>query len=322
MTGGLEYLRPARDLHERGLYVELGAYRYQVFLDFREVRDAQGAPYAELDAALGGRGVPSLDDALADLVLRSVQQGFRAAYEPAAIRALAAAAAQAGAKPGEVKPGEVQPGEAGAGGGSLASAPGSEKASGLAEAFFRPLARLPGLAMDAGERAAAAAGLLARARGLESPEDWALLWAWVLLTGTPGQGRRLLEELRLEWVILPAWEALGLPAERAAGQMALLRLLLTLRPWLESPLDAAALRQSLASLEGRAALGLPPGDGPARLEPAAWKLLAAWSARLLALLDPQPRGAAERAAARAAGWVKAAQGCDYRFPDLLERLDA
>ena len=48
---------------------------------------------------------------------------------------------------------------------------------------------------------------LARARELESSAgqrlsaaDWALLWAWSLLTGAPGQGRRLLDELRTEAV--------------------------------------------------------------------------------------------------------------------------
>ncbi len=41
--------------------------------------------------------------------------------------------------------------------------------------------------------------------------------------------------------------------------MALLRLLLSLRPWLERPQEAAGLRQQLDSEEGRAALRLPPG---------------------------------------------------------------
>ena len=321
MASGLEYLRPARDLHEQGLYVELSAYRCQVFLDFREAREAQGAPYGELHAALAGRGVPSLDDALADLVLRPVQQGFRAAYEPAVIRALA----QEWAKPGEAG---AKAGEAGA---APAPAPGQEagRAQALAEAFFRPLSRLPGLAMDAGERAAAAAGLLARMRGLETRassrlthREWGLLWAWVLLTGTPGQGQRLLEELRLEWVIRPAWEALGLAPGQAAAEMALLRLLLTLRPWLERPEDATELRQLLASAEGRAALRLPADAPSARLDPAAWGDLVVWIARLAALLDPKTRGAQERAEARAAAWVAAAKGCAYRYPELLERLDA
>jgi hypothetical protein len=144
----------------------------------------------------------------------------------------------------------------------------------------------------------------------------------VLLTGTPGQGQRLLEELRLEWVIRPAWEALGLAPGQAAAEMALLRLLLALRPWLERPEDATELRQLLASAEGRAALRLPADAPSARLEPAAWGDLVVWIARLAALLDPEPRGAQERAEARAAAWVAAAKGCAYRYPELLERLDA
>jgi glycosidase len=320
MGGGLEYLRSARDLHERGLYVELGAYRCQVFLDFREVRDAREAPYAELDAALGGSGVPSLDDALADLVLRPVQQGFRAAYEPAAIRALVEAGGKTPARPGAVKPSEAgQPGQAV---GAARGAAQGDTAS-LAQAFFQPLARLPGMAMDVGERARAAADLLARAAAggrLSGIREWGLLWAWTLLTGAPGQGRRLLEELRLEWVILPVWQELGLPPEESSGDLALLRLLLSLRPWLEHPEEAGGLRRLLDTEEGRAALRLPPGA--ARLDPAVLEEVTDWMARLLALLDPQPQGAAGRAEARAAGWQEAARSCNYRFPDLLERLGA
>jgi hypothetical protein len=123
-------------------------------------------------------------------------------------------------------------------------------------------------------------------------------------------------------VILPAWEALGLPAADAGARLALLRLLLALRPWLESPRETAALRELLASPEARAALRLPPADGPVRLEPSAWGELTAWIARLLALLDREPQGASVRSGARAAAWVQAAKACGYRFPDVLELLDA
>jgi glycosidase len=71
---GLEYLRNNRELHENGLYVELDAYKCQVFLDFRQV---QGQQYAQLAARLNGRGVPSIDDALAELVLEPVLGPFR-----------------------------------------------------------------------------------------------------------------------------------------------------------------------------------------------------------------------------------------------------
>src|SRR5439155_8045418 len=61
---GLEHLRPSRDLCERGFHVELRAYQCRVYLDFREVRDSARDPWGQLERELGGRGVPSLDDAL------------------------------------------------------------------------------------------------------------------------------------------------------------------------------------------------------------------------------------------------------------------
>jgi len=45
---GLEYIRSSQDLHDKGLYVELDAYKYQVFLRFREIQDNQWGQYAQL----------------------------------------------------------------------------------------------------------------------------------------------------------------------------------------------------------------------------------------------------------------------------------
>ncbi|MBN1977175.1 MAG: alpha-amylase [Anaerolineae bacterium] len=66
---GLEYIRNNKVLWDQGLYVELAAYKCQVFLDFRQ---AQGNHYAQLAARLDGRGVPSIDEALAEIVLQPV----------------------------------------------------------------------------------------------------------------------------------------------------------------------------------------------------------------------------------------------------------
>jgi hypothetical protein len=85
---GLEYLRSARELSERGLLVELDAYRAFVFGSFRELRVTADARWSELAGELGGRGVSSLDDALADLRLRPVHDRVRAAVtstDPAAV---------------------------------------------------------------------------------------------------------------------------------------------------------------------------------------------------------------------------------------------
>ncbi len=69
---GLEGLRSVGEIRDRGLLVELGAYECRVLDDLREVVSTAEAPWAGLAAELGGRGVPSLDDALADHRLRPV----------------------------------------------------------------------------------------------------------------------------------------------------------------------------------------------------------------------------------------------------------
>jgi hypothetical protein len=72
-----EYIRSNRELHERGLYVELGAYKCHVFLDFRQVRDNEWHQYAQLAAYLNGRGVPSIEEALKEVLLQPVHHPFR-----------------------------------------------------------------------------------------------------------------------------------------------------------------------------------------------------------------------------------------------------
>lgn len=74
---GLEYIRHSAELFERGLYVDLGAYKYQVFLDFREVRDNEWHQYGELAAYLDGRGVPSIEEALKEIFLQPVLYPFK-----------------------------------------------------------------------------------------------------------------------------------------------------------------------------------------------------------------------------------------------------
>jgi glycosidase len=60
VTSGLEYIRPSRELVEKGLYVELGAYKCHAFVDFRELTDDNGQ-WTEVFRALNGSGVPSVD---------------------------------------------------------------------------------------------------------------------------------------------------------------------------------------------------------------------------------------------------------------------
>ncbi len=76
-VSGLEYLRHSKELYEKGLYVELGAYQYHVFLDFREVRDNAWHHYAQLNKFLNGRGVPALAEVLKEIQLPPLHHAFR-----------------------------------------------------------------------------------------------------------------------------------------------------------------------------------------------------------------------------------------------------
>jgi 4-alpha-glucanotransferase len=72
-VAGLEYIRNCQTLCDEGLYAELGAFKYSVFLDFREVEDNAAGHYAHLAARLGGRGVPSIEDALREMLAPPVE---------------------------------------------------------------------------------------------------------------------------------------------------------------------------------------------------------------------------------------------------------
>jgi glycosidase len=91
VASNLEYIRSSRELATSGLYVELGAYQYHVFVDWREVHDADGR-YANITAYLAGRGVPSIEIALRETFLAPVLQPFARLVNAAHIRRLAALA--------------------------------------------------------------------------------------------------------------------------------------------------------------------------------------------------------------------------------------
>jgi hypothetical protein len=76
-TGGLEYIRSGRELVEQGLYVELEAYKCNVFIDWREIRDDPFRTYAQLTGYLGGSGVPSIDEAVKEIFLQPLHYPFK-----------------------------------------------------------------------------------------------------------------------------------------------------------------------------------------------------------------------------------------------------
>jgi glycosidase len=109
-VSGLEYIRSSKELHETGLYIELGAYKYHVFLDFREVQDNVWRHYAQLAGYLNGRGVPSIEEALKETFLQPILQAFRQLANADLFRQLMAArVAKKRAKPNEALLEQVEP---------------------------------------------------------------------------------------------------------------------------------------------------------------------------------------------------------------------
>ncbi len=73
---GLEYIRNNRELFEKGLYIELAAYKCHVFMDFREVWDNERQHYAQVAAHLNGAGTPSVEEVLKEVASRPVRELF------------------------------------------------------------------------------------------------------------------------------------------------------------------------------------------------------------------------------------------------------
>lgn len=74
-VSNLEYLKSGHELAFEGFYIELGGFKYQVFLDFREVYDSTGE-YEKLAGRLKGRGVVSVERSLNEMRLEPVHSAI------------------------------------------------------------------------------------------------------------------------------------------------------------------------------------------------------------------------------------------------------
>jgi hypothetical protein len=88
-SSGLEFLHRQRDVAERGLHLNLEAYKCHVFLDWRDLRDDGTRPWGVLCDHLSGRGVSSLDDALRALELKPVHDAISELLDSRLIRSFA-----------------------------------------------------------------------------------------------------------------------------------------------------------------------------------------------------------------------------------------
>jgi glycosidase len=78
---GLEFIRSCAAIQEQGLYVALGGYQYNLFLDFRIVRPSKLKPYDRVCHELDGRGIESIELETLSMSLRPIHQIVASALE-------------------------------------------------------------------------------------------------------------------------------------------------------------------------------------------------------------------------------------------------
>jgi len=81
-VSSLEFIRSNKELYDRGLYVEIGAYKCQVFLDFRQIYDNEWSHYAQLTEHLAGGGVPDIQEAHQELIFQPLHYPFKELVNP------------------------------------------------------------------------------------------------------------------------------------------------------------------------------------------------------------------------------------------------
>jgi glycosidase len=87
-ASGLEYIRASQEIKYRGMFFRLDAYECHVFVDFRVVDDDGFGQYAKLNAYLNGRGVPSIDQAIKELMLAPILNPLREIISVEAVKTI------------------------------------------------------------------------------------------------------------------------------------------------------------------------------------------------------------------------------------------
>ncbi len=77
LNSGMEFIRVSEDLRNRGLFLHLRAYTCAVFSNFRSVVDDSSHTYQQLCEMLHGEGVVSIEDSIQEILLKAVLQPVR-----------------------------------------------------------------------------------------------------------------------------------------------------------------------------------------------------------------------------------------------------
>ena len=233
LRSGLDYIRCGMSLATDGLAVSLGAYHANVFLDFRELYDDDSRALMRLEQGLGGRGVPDMLEALAEVRHAPVLEPLRALLRPDLLEGEIRCLFQEGLIPGALRGRLENFLEA------VKAHTGSRGETALVAGriglTIKAVASLPVFLETQGEPGRDAFERIGHLMGREGFARQAFVWAVSAHLGRlapgddPGRtGRAWLEELRLGRAMQGA---LGLSEEAASREMRRLAILTEFPGW-------------------------------------------------------------------------------------------
>ena len=78
---GLEFIRNSAEIHDIGLYQDLGAFKYSVYLNIYEIKDDNEKHYSKLAKYLQGGGVENIQHSLKRIELLPLLESFNTYYD-------------------------------------------------------------------------------------------------------------------------------------------------------------------------------------------------------------------------------------------------
>jgi hypothetical protein len=242
---GLEYIRSCAEIAQKGLYVQLDAYRAHVFLDFRVIEDDVENNWKRVHDYLKGRGAPDIQQLRWELPLQPVLQPLREIFNPGYFSFLIKSLPQTagGSLPefllneAEYKLDELVKG-------ARAMLPETEQEANPERNFKRRLNALcDTLWIDqnlALQEDSAACQALTVVRGELGDQNALVLLAWVYLEGLRdalGMDKERFGQLVEDWRFMPVLEGamrgMGIAALSPLETTESVRLLLNLQGWLK-----------------------------------------------------------------------------------------
>lgn len=330
-ASGLEFIRHAGEVCEKGLFVSLGAYKYQVFLDFREVEDNEWRHYALLAGRLDGRGVPSIHEALREILLQPILEPFAAVLHTALTTLMPVSAVAAG---------HAAPAKAAVKG-----------ANSVHEEILRLLTAVKEFTGGPGDAAALAAQLerelAAAGRQLAAdqahpgvasePAAVGPLYCWIFAhslgrvvqdQGFEQQSRSWIDEWLLGKAMTVALQEAGLDEGAARRGVVLVKLLTAHQHWYEDAgeeiLPARVLETWLQDEDARLYLGVNRHGGQLWFNHESFEELLCWMAAIAQIListeESLPSAEAERQLAQCAGVLQKLRAAEAASGYRVDRL--